>query len=53
MDLGYVTNAGYTFRRGLSRPEDDRFMVELAVMLADPPPYVPPPPPLPPLPPTP
>ena len=35
MDLGYLTNAGFTFRRGLNLIEDDRLGVELAVRISD------------------
>ena len=34
-DLGYLTNAGFTFRRGLNLIEDDRLGVELAVRISD------------------
>lgn len=35
VDLGYLTNAGFTFRRGLNLIEDDRLGVELAVRISD------------------
>ena len=35
MDLEYLTNAGFTFRRGLNLIEDDRLGVELAVRISD------------------
>ena len=34
-DLGHLTNAGFTFRRGLNLIEDDRLGVELAVRISD------------------
>ena len=34
-DLGYLTNAGFTFRRGLNLIEDDRLGVEVAVRISD------------------
>ena len=35
VDLGYLTNAGFTFRRGLNLPEDDQLGVEVAVRVSD------------------
>ena len=35
VDLGYLTNAGFTFRRGLNLIEDDRLGVEVAVRISD------------------
>ena len=35
VDLGYLTNAGFTFRRGLNVPEDDQLGVEVAVRISD------------------
>ena len=35
VDLGYLTNAGFTFRRGLNLPEDDLLGVEVAVRVSD------------------
>lgn len=35
VDLGYVTNAGFTRKRGLHTPHDDQFAVQVEVQMAD------------------
>ena len=35
VDLGYVTNAGFTKKWGTHKAEDDRFAVEVEVIVSD------------------
>ena len=35
VDLGYVTNAGFTKKWGSHKPEDDRFAVEVEAITSD------------------
>ena len=35
IDLGIVTNGGYTFRRGFNREDDDKFRVEIMIRMSD------------------
>ena len=35
MDMGKVTNGGYTFRRGFNREDDDKFRVEIMIRMSD------------------
>ena len=35
MDMGLVTNGGYTFRRGFNTEDDDKFIVEIQIKMSD------------------